>query len=112
MFIDGVPAWGSFAPDGLRVLVTSSNLPDRWLLTLGRFTGVGPDTGKAYDLDAAAVSRLAEEAGAGPVDAEIAGHAWDVDRWLWGRGDDDQVEISGSPEAVRRVRALAAEATQ
>ena len=112
VFIDGVPAWGTFAPDGVRVLLTSSNLSGRWLLSLGPFAGTGPDTGTAHDLDAAAVSRVPEDAGAGPVDAEIAGHAWDVDRWLWGRGDDDQVEITGSLDAVRRVRALVASATE
>lgn len=110
--VSAVPSWGSLAPDGVRVLVTSSNLPGRWLLSLGRFVGRGPDTGGAHDLDAAAVSRVAEEAGAGPVDAEIAGRAWDVDRWLWGRGDEDQVEITGSQDAVRRVRALVAGATE
>ena len=112
VFVDGVPEWGAFAPDGVRVLITSTNLPGRWLLSLGRFTGTGPDTGTAHDLDAAAVSRVADDAGAGVVDAEVAGHAWDLDRWLWGRGDVDGLEISGSTPVVDRVRALVAGATE
>ena len=110
--VDGVPAWGAFAPDGLRLLITSSNLPGRWLIVLGRFTGTGPDSGKVHDLDAAVVSRVADDAGSGPVDAEVTGHAWDLDRWLWGRGDADELEITGSAQIVDRVRALAAGATE
>ncbi|MDO9633218.1 MAG: hypothetical protein Q7I92_15065, partial [Humidesulfovibrio sp.] len=108
MHLDGVPGWGTFTPDGLRVRLTSTNLTGSWVLALGRFTGTGPDSVE-HDLDAAA---LTDGADPGSVDAEVAGHAWDLDRWLWGRGDAEHLEISGRPELADRVRVLAAEVTQ
>jgi uncharacterized protein (TIGR03083 family) len=107
VFIGGVPDWGEFAPDGQRVLLTSTNLPGRWALELGRFTGTGPESGNAHDLGAALLVD-----GSADADAEVAGHAWDLVLWLWGRGGTEHLGITGRTDLVDRVRALAAEATQ
>src|SRR5665647_3398698 len=53
VFVDGVPDWGSFTSDGTRVRLTCTNAPAAWELTLGRFTGTGPESGTHQDLDAA-----------------------------------------------------------
>lgn len=111
VFLNGVPEWGTFTPDGARVLITSSNLPGRWGLGLGRFAGTHPDSARTYDLDAVRVTRVPDGADPGPADAEITGHAWDLDRWLWGRGSSDELEVTGRADLADRVRALAAEAT-
>lgn len=47
-----------------------------------------------------------------PADAEVSGDAWDLDRWLWGRGDAAALVTTGALEVVTRFRALVAEATQ
>lgn len=109
VMVDGVPAWGTFTPDGLTVRFVSTNVPATWVLALGRFTGTGPDSGTEYDLDAAA---LLHEDGGGVDALTLEGPAWDLDRWLWGRGDLAGVAVSGDPALVERLRALVADATQ
>ena len=109
VMVDGVPGWGTFTPDGLTVRVVCSNAPAAWVLALGRFTGTGPDSGTEYDLDAAA---LLQEDGGGVDALTLEGPAWDLDRWLWGRGDLAGVAVSGDVALVERLRALVADATQ
>jgi len=114
VFVDGVPDWGSFTSDGTRVRLTCTNAPAAWELTLGRFTGTGPESGTHQDLDAAQVQRVpAGDAASGPsADLTIAGRAWDLDRWLWGRGGLEALDVTGGAELVERVRALLAAVTQ
>lgn len=111
VFVDGVPRWGAFTRDGVDVALRVTNGLGAWRLGLGRFTGVRPSTGAAVDLDAAAVERVGED-DARPADLLVAGRAWDLDRWLWGRGPIDPLRVDGPPELVARLRALVAEATQ
>lgn len=109
VMVDGVPAWGAFTPDGLTVRLECTNTPAAWTLALGRFTGTSPTSGNTYDLDAAAV--LDEDEG-GEDTLVVRGHAWDLDRWLWGRGDDSALEVTGDPAVLARLRELVTEATQ
>jgi hypothetical protein len=50
--------------------------------------------------------------GDGHADAEAAGGASDLLLFLWGRGEASQLERSGDPAVLPRVRELAAAATQ
>lgn len=109
VMIDGVPGWGEFTPDGVTVRLACTNVDRTWTLALGRFTGTSPTSGTTYDLDAAAV--LEEDEG-GTDDLTVAGAAWDLDRWLWGRGDVADLEVTGDPAILARIRALITEATQ
>jgi uncharacterized protein (TIGR03083 family) len=119
VMLDGVPDWGTFTPDGVTVRLACTNVDAAWVLRLGRFVGTGPESGTAYDLDAAAVERVT--AGAGPAGTDDVGEdllvrapAWDLDLWLWGRGGAEALEVTGAGGAalLERVRALLAEATQ
>lgn len=117
VFVDGVPGWGAFARDGVRVRLSCTNAPASWVLELGHFTGTGPESGKEFYLDAAAVrSEVVPPDGVAPleppVDVLVAGRAWDLDRWLWGRGDLDTLDATGEPAMLERVRSLLADATQ
>lgn len=109
VMVDGVPAWGTFTPDGVTVRLVAENAGASWVLALGRFTGTSPGTGTAYDLDAAAV--LAEDDG-GSDDLVVTGHAWDLDLWLWGRSGAAPLTVEGDPAVLERLRTLLAEATQ
>jgi uncharacterized protein (TIGR03083 family) len=117
VLVDGVPDWGSFTRDGVRVRLSCTNAPASWVLELGHFTGTGPESGKEFYLDAAAV-RSEDVPADGvaplepPVDALVAGRAWDLDRWLWGRGDLDPLDATGDPALLERVRVLLTDATQ
>jgi uncharacterized protein (TIGR03083 family) len=107
-FLVGVPEWASWTPDGTTVALTCTDVGGRYVLELGRMTGTSPASGRSYDLDAA---ELRDDPST-PVHAEVAGDAWDLDRWLWGRSGAAALTIAGTPEVVTRFRALAAEATQ
>jgi uncharacterized protein (TIGR03083 family) len=107
-FLVGVPEWASWTPDGTTVALDCTEGGGRYVLELGRMTGTSPASGRSYDLDAAELR--ADPASS--VDAEVSGDAWDLDRWLWGRGDDAPLAITGAREVVARLRALVTEATQ
>lgn len=113
VFLHGVPGWGAFTPDGATVRIDCTNAPGVWLVRLGRFVGTGPESGTHHDLDAAAVERLPDDGGVGrpAADLTVAGHAWDLDRWLWGRGPAEVV-VTGPAALEARFRALLVEATQ
>jgi uncharacterized protein (TIGR03083 family) len=49
---------------------------------------------------------------AGQAAAQVSGEPSAVLRWLWRRADDSAVRIDGDADAVARLRALMAEATQ
>lgn len=106
-FVAGVPPWASWSPEEATVALRSTDTGDRHVLVLGRMTGTSPDSGRTYDMDAAEL--LDEPAAA--ADVEIVGTAWDLDRWLWGRGDDRTIDATGDTEVLSRFRAIVAEAT-
>jgi uncharacterized protein (TIGR03083 family) len=99
--IDGVPEWGSFIPDETTATLSIDGGAS-YGLRFGRIVGVGPESGKEYDLDTFLVSE--------PSGTVISGSATDLDLWLWGRGssgircDDDAL--------LARIRAIVAEVTQ
>ena len=110
VFVHGVPPWGVFTPDGVTVRLECTNAPRAWLLRLGRFTGVGPESGTHHDLDAADVTSLGVDERP-PADLVVAARAWDLDRWLWGRGPAEVV-VTGPAGLEARLRALLVDATQ
>jgi len=100
----GVPDWGTFTPEPGRTLrITASDTGHSWLVTLGRFTGTSPDSGKVYDEpDIEAVPLDAATAGSGgPAAAEVSGTAADLDCWLWHRPAQGVIEHSGDRNVLR-----------
>lgn len=108
IMLTGVPAWGRFSPDGTTAVLETTDRPGSWCLELGRFTGTSPESGNAYDLDAA---ELLEERPADPT-ATLRATSTDLDLWLWGRGPADVIAVTGGRAVVERIRAMAAESTQ
>lgn len=98
----GCPPWGTFAPLPHHVRV---HLPDAgasiWV-QLGRFTGIDPDGGKSYDDDDL---QVVDDPGLEPG-ATVTGPAAAVNRWLWQRGDDAQIEVAGDRDLSDRFRAI------
>jgi uncharacterized protein (TIGR03083 family) len=107
-FLVGVPEWASWTPEGTTIALDCADVGERYVLELGRMTGTSPVSGRSYDLDAA---ELGDDPSV-PAHAEVIGDAWDLDLWLWGRGEDVPLTITGAREVVTRFRAFAAEATQ
>lgn len=104
--IDGpMPDWGTLA-NGEEVVRLHTNDTDRsWDLRFARFQGTSPVSGNTYDLPT--VTRV------DPVDephAVIEGAATDLDLWLWGRGPQDRLSVSGDDALAPLLREIAAEA--
>jgi uncharacterized protein (TIGR03083 family) len=107
-FLVGVPEWASWSPDGATVALTCTDVGARYVLELGRMTGTSPASGRTYDLDAAEL----RDGSSTSADAEVSGNAWDLDRWLWGRGEGAVLTITGTAQVITRFRAFVSEATQ
>ncbi|MEP9364855.1 maleylpyruvate isomerase family mycothiol-dependent enzyme [Nocardioides sp. CN2-186] len=89
----GKPPWGSFSglPHHVRVDVTDRD-ESVWV-QLGRFSGTDPD-GDHHDLDDICV---VPDPGI-DADAVVRGPAGALDAWLWRRGDDSEISVTGDRE--------------
>jgi uncharacterized protein (TIGR03083 family) len=98
----GCPPWGSFAPLPHYVRVDLTDADTSIWVQLGRFTGTDPDSGRSHDEDDIGV---VDDPGTEP-DATVAGTAATVNLWLWKRGDDSAVRVSGDRDIQDRFRAV------
>ena len=93
--------WGTvpgftFTPAAGVVELTATDPGRSWLLQPGRWQGVG-ESGKEYDVPGVIF------AGEGEPKAHLRGTTEQLDRWLWGRGEEP--EASGDAESLDAVRA-------
>jgi uncharacterized protein (TIGR03083 family) len=97
----GKPPWGAFAglPHYVRVDITDAG-KSIWV-QLGTFSGTDPDGGASYadEPDIAVVA----DPGAEP-DAVVSGPAPALDGWLWRRGDDADISVTGDRGIYDRFR--------
>jgi uncharacterized protein (TIGR03083 family) len=98
-----LPAWAAFEPDGTAVRLLLEDVGQAWTLAFGTVRGTDPDTGEDLDEDYAQVADPEE-----PLDvvATATGRAWDLDRWLWGRGPADRMVVEGDATALERLRTI------
>jgi uncharacterized protein (TIGR03083 family) len=112
VMLDGIPAWGTFTPDGrlVRVRGEESLVVADLTFRLGRFQGTGPESGTQWDLTAAEGTDEGSDVDRAPV---IEGPAWGLDLWLWGRGPlPAGVVTDADPALVEAFRQVVAESTQ
>lgn len=105
LMIGAIPGWGSFDPSGQALRIDATDHPATWGVALGRMSGTTPD-GEPIEREAASVGVDAVE----PITL-VAGRAWDLDLWLWGRSGTDELTVSGERSLVARLEALASSAT-
>ena len=99
----GVPPWGTFGRTG-GVKVAATDTGDEWTVQLGSVAGTSPASGKTYaDLPTGLVAE-------GDFSATVSGTAGDLDLWLWGRGDN--IEVNGDASVAAELRAIVEESTQ
>ena len=100
--------WGTlpgftFTPQGGAVAFDVSDPGVTLLVQPGRWRGVG-QSGTSYDEPGVVLTRQGD-----PV-ATFSGSAEDLDRWLWGRGDEPSAD--GDEAALDAVRAMVAAGIQ
>jgi len=95
----GCPPWGEFSalPHHVRVDVTDTGDPV-WV-QIGRFSGTDPDGVHHEEDDIHVVA----DPGVEP-DAVVSGPAGPLDAWLWRRGDDSQVHVTGDKAVYDHFR--------
>jgi len=108
VLIDGVPGDGELTLDGTTLRLSCTDAAGSWVLALGSFAGTDDD-GEPYTVD---VAPLLTQDDGGQDDAVVSGPAWDLDRWLWGRGPLDALTVEGDGALAARLRAMVVASTQ
>lgn len=102
-----IPEWARFEPDGFTGCVVAEDRSPDWTFEFGRFLGRHPDSATEYDEPAILLGEVA-----GEPSVRIAGGAADLDRWLWGRGSLEAVNVTGDRRLALVLRDAAASSTQ
>lgn len=97
----GTPSWGRFdgGPEHVRVDLTDTG--DRIWVRLGTFSGTDPGSGTTY-ADESDI-HVVPDPGVEP-DVVVAGPAAALDAWLWRRGDDGEITVTGDTGVYDRFR--------
>jgi uncharacterized protein (TIGR03083 family) len=101
----GVPDWGAEKLGEKTVALEAGG--HRWGLRTATFSGIGPESGTAYE---GLVSLLFDDAP--DPDAIVRTDPETLDLWLWGRGELSDEAIEGDRSVVDHVRSVAVEATK
>jgi uncharacterized protein (TIGR03083 family) len=97
----GTPLWGTFAGNGRYVRVDIADAGESVWVETGRFTGTDPDSGTSHAVDD--ISKV--EPRDGEPDVVVSGPAAALDAWLWRRGDDAEITVTGDESVYATFRA-------
>jgi len=95
----GCPPWGEFSGLPHHVRVDMADTDDRVWVQIGRFSGTDPDGVHHEEDDIHVVGDPDVE-----PDAVVSGPAGALDAWLWRRGDDSQVHVTGDKAVYDHFR--------
>ena len=96
----GCPPWGEFRGLPHHVRVELDDVGETVWVQIGRFTGTDPDDGVHHDEDDI---HVVADPGVEP-DACVLGPAGAVDAWLWRRGDDSEIRVTGDKAVYDHFR--------
>ena len=96
----GAPPWGEFAPLPHYVRVDLTDRDESLWVQIGRFTGTDPD-GEHHDLEDIRVVAAAGPSRPTPWSADLPPT---LDAWLWRRGDDSAIQVTGDRDVYDRFR--------
>ena len=95
----GCPPWGTFTPEATFVRVDVTDTGDTVWVQLGHFHGTDPE-GTTHDSEDIHVVPAPDA----EPDVVVSGPASAMDAWLWRRGDDSQIAMTGDPAVRDRFR--------
>jgi len=105
------PTWAQSSVDpAATVRVACTDTGDSWLVTLGRFAGTSPNSGKTYDGEP--FLQVESRDDGRPTTVSVSATAADLDCWLWNRPAVGPVEQAGAPETLSRFVAVVAAGVQ
>jgi uncharacterized protein (TIGR03083 family) len=90
-FFGGHPAWSTYETGGPTGLIRATDTGAQWLVRIGYFSGLSPNTGKTYDREP--TLELAES---GEPSYTITGKAGELDAWMWGRRAFGEPVVEGN----------------
>ena len=104
----GVPSWARMTLDeDASLRIRSRDTGRSWRVTLGRFSGTSPDTGKTYTDETAVEVAVTDDGG--EVAATVEGTAADLDCWLWGRPTVGSLDRTGDETVHARFQDVVAQ---
>jgi len=102
----GMPPWGSWEPGEGTVRVDVTDTGQSFWVRFGVFAGTDPESGTTYaDEEDFHVVAAPEDPDVEP-DAVVDGPAAALDLWLWNRGPDTQVSVTGDRGVLERFTAI------
>ena len=108
IMFSNAPDWGTVTDEGGLGVVAAADVAMSWPVELGRFRGTSPNTGKTYDEGLLLMPSRPDA----PAMFAVAGTAADLDRWLWGRGELSELDVSGDETALEMFVATIAAGVQ
>ncbi|MDT4917715.1 MAG: hypothetical protein QOH89_2415 [Pseudonocardiales bacterium] len=99
----GYPDWADWALDGPVGRLRATDTGGEWLVQLGSFSGLSPNSGKTWDHEPSL-----ELIGSGSPTFTLSASARDLDAWLWGRPQLSEPVVDGDPTDHERLRAIVA----
>lgn len=100
-----VPAWGRFVDHDHHVVVATTDVTRAWHVSVGRWLGTSPRSGRAHDRPVLHVVTNPDDRRP-EVSTAVTGPASDLDRWLWSRTGEDALELDGDPAVLAAFRAI------
>jgi uncharacterized protein (TIGR03083 family) len=97
------PGWSSFRDDGPVGRLHATDTDTSWLVRVGGFSGLSPNTGKSYDDEP-----CLELVDAGEPSFAVSATARDLDAWLWNRPALVEPVVAGRDTHFRTLTAIIA----
>ena len=87
--------------DGPMGRLRATDTDDEWLVQLGSFSGLSPNSGKTWDREPSL-----ELVAAGAPTFTLSAGARDLDAWLWGRPRLTEPAVDGNAADLARLQAI------
>jgi uncharacterized protein (TIGR03083 family) len=102
-YFHGYPEWATWAADGPVGRLRADDTGAAWLIQLGTFSGLSPNSGKAWDHEPSL-----ELVNAGSPTFTLSADARDLDAWLWGRPPLTEPAVDGDADGFAQLQAIVA----